>query len=48
MSKLTIYIDEDLREKLKAIALEENITLNEVIVRAIKLKLKELENDRSF
>jgi predicted CopG family antitoxin len=48
MTKLTISITEDLREKLKAIALEENITLNEVIVRAIKLKLKELENDRSF
>jgi predicted HicB family RNase H-like nuclease len=48
MSKLTIYINEDLREKLKVIALEQNITLNEVIVRAIKLKLKELENDRSL
>jgi predicted HicB family RNase H-like nuclease len=48
MSKLTIYIDEDLRKKLKVIALKQNITLNEVIVRAIKLKLKELENDGSF
>ncbi len=48
MSKLTIFINEDLREKLKVIALEENITLNEVIVRAIKLKLKELQNDGSL
>jgi predicted HicB family RNase H-like nuclease len=45
MTKVTISITEELRKKLKVIALEQNITLNEVIVRAIKLKLKELEND---
>jgi predicted HicB family RNase H-like nuclease len=48
MTKLTISITEALRKQLKVIALEQNITLNEVIVRAIKLKLKELENDRSL
>ena len=35
-------------EQQERIALEENITLNEVIVRAIKLKLKELQNDGSL
>jgi len=48
MSKISIQIPEELRIKLKVIALEQNITLNEVIVRAIKLKLKELKNDGSF
>jgi len=48
MTKLTISITEALRKQLKAIALEQNITLNEVIVRAIKLKLKELQNDGSL
>ena len=48
MTKISIQINEELRKKLKVIALEKNITLNEVIVRAIKLKLQELEYDRSF
>ena len=48
MTKISINLDIHLIEKLKRIAIEQNITLNEVIIRALKLKLQELEYDRSF
>jgi NRPS condensation-like uncharacterized protein len=48
MTKVTIQIDKYLFKQLKLIARQHNLTINEVIVIALKEKLKELEDDRSF
>jgi hypothetical protein len=48
MKTIIIHLDRYLLQQLKFIARQQNLTINEVINIALKEKLKELEDDRSF
>ena len=48
MTNITLQLDIGLIRQLKYIAKQQNITLSELVNKILKLKLKELEDDRPF
>lgn len=48
MKTITIHIDKKLLKQCKRLAKEQNITLNQLVVEALKQFIKKAENDRQI